>query len=528
MKAPGEEEIKLPGRFDVFIPKGSKKADLMFLQHMVASLNENGKAAVIMPHGVLFRGSQEKEYRKVLLNKGYLQAIIGLPIGLFYGTGITACALVLNKQNSSSRKTVLFINADKDFKEGKNQNSLRPEDIEKITHVFNENIEQPGYSRKVKIEELIAEDYDFNIRRYVDNTPLPERQDVKAHIHGGIPQDEIDHIQTNSLKHYPGLIELFFKKDKPGYQIFTDLSKNKKNISDAIDSFPGIQNIEKKHKESLDEWFDLAVLKIDQIAKKGKSLAFEMRRQFASELLIRLEPLEVLDSFQILGSYADFSKVITDDLASIAIGGYDNRLVPDDEILITARPDILEKTKEMSIRISELETIFQELKEANEDDVEPRESGALPKTLLEELKETKKVLVKLFKAAKKNKDKEKMAEIESQLQQIESQLNGHLVLEKEIKELKKTIKEFNLSKEKLIEELRVDITPEQARENILKRWKTMLINSYFLRLRSNRNIAEESILKIIEKYLVTLKDIESDYSLTSNKLSELLKGLGYE
>jgi type I restriction enzyme M protein len=338
----------------------------MFLQHMVASLNERGKAAVIMPHGVLFRGSQEKEYRKVLLSKGYLEAVIGLPMGLFYGTGIPASVLVINKQDASKRKSVLFINTDRDFKEGKNQNSLRPEDIEKISNVFNNRIEQFGYSRIVSIDELASEDYNLNIRKYVDNTPLPERQDVKAHIHGGVPQIEIDELQSGVMKHYPGLIELFVKKDKPGYQKFTDLAKDKDSIKAAIGSFSGIQDIEDKYKTALESWFKKATEKIDGIAKKGKSSAFELRREFSVELLKTLKTLKVLDEFQILGSYADFSKVITDDLASIAAGGYDNRLVPDDEILITARPDILEKTKEMTSRITELEAIFQELKDAED------------------------------------------------------------------------------------------------------------------------------------------------------------------
>ena len=528
MKSPGEVEVQLPGRFDVFIPKGAKKADFMFLQHMVASLNDQGKAAVIMPHGVLFRGSQEKEYRKVLLAKGYLEAVIGLPMGLFYGTGIPACVLVIDKQNAAKRKSVLFINADRDYREGKNQNSLRPEDIEKIAHVFHGRIEQPGYSKEVTIDELAAEDYNLNIRRYVDNTPPPERQDVKAHIHGGVPQVEIDELQTDVLKHYPGIIELFVKKDKPGYQQFTELAKDKDTIKKAVESFAGIKAIEGKYKLALESWFDSATGKIDAISKKGKSQAFELRRQFSDELLKALKPLVVLDEFQILGSYADFSKIITDDLASIAAGGYDNRLVPDNEILLTARPDILEKTKEMTSRIAELEAIFQELKEADEDDLEPHDSGALPKALLDELKETKKDLDKSFKVAKKAKEMTKMARIQEQLEEITPQLEAHQVLDKELKELKKNIKEFNLSKERLIEELRSQITPEQARENVIKRWKIALVESYFLRLRAAENVAEQALINLHEKYSTTLRAIEERRNFEAGKLAQFLKELGYE
>ena len=126
----------LADRFHTFMPENGKKADLMFVQHMVASLKTNGKMAVVMPHGVLFRSGEERTCRRHFIQSGILEAVIGLPQGLFYGTGIPACILVINKADSTKRDSVLFINADREYKENKNQNSLRPEDIEKITHVY--------------------------------------------------------------------------------------------------------------------------------------------------------------------------------------------------------------------------------------------------------------------------------------------------------------------------------------------------------------------------------------------------------
>ena len=128
--------MALQDRFHTFMPEGGKKGDLMFVQHMVASLKANGKMAVVMPHGVLFRSGEERTCRRHFIQSGILEAVIGLPQGLFYGTGIPACVLVINKADSANRDSVLFINADREYKEGKNQNSLRPEDIEKITHVY--------------------------------------------------------------------------------------------------------------------------------------------------------------------------------------------------------------------------------------------------------------------------------------------------------------------------------------------------------------------------------------------------------
>ena len=175
------ESMKFKERFTHFMPESGKKADLMFVQHMVASLKSDGKLAVVMPHGVLFRGGEEKACRQRFIKDGILEAVIGLPSNLFYGTGIPACVLVINKLGASTRKQVLFINADREFKEGKNQNSLRPEDIEKITQVYRTRQQVEKYSRLVPVDELEREEFNLNIRRYVDNSPPPEPHDVRAH-----------------------------------------------------------------------------------------------------------------------------------------------------------------------------------------------------------------------------------------------------------------------------------------------------------------------------------------------------------
>ena len=141
--------------------------------------------ATVMPHGVLFRGGEEKKIREGIIKEGILEAVIGLPQNLFYGTGIPACVLVINKVGAKDRKEVLFINADREYKEGKNQNSLRPEDLQKITHAYRNKLQIPKYSRLVPITELAKEEYNLNIRRYVDNSPEPEPHDVKAHLFGG-------------------------------------------------------------------------------------------------------------------------------------------------------------------------------------------------------------------------------------------------------------------------------------------------------------------------------------------------------
>jgi type I restriction enzyme M protein len=189
------EGMTFPGRFRYgFAPETGKKGDLMFVQHMLAVLRPGGMVATVMPHGVLFRGGVEKEIRKGLVEDDLLEAVIGLPPNLFYGTGIPACILVLRAKGAKSaerQRKVLFINADAEYYAGRAQNYLRPEHIEKIVSAFDDFADVPGYAAVVSHADLVANDWNLNIRRYADNAPPPEPQDVRAHLLGGVPKAEV-------------------------------------------------------------------------------------------------------------------------------------------------------------------------------------------------------------------------------------------------------------------------------------------------------------------------------------------------
>ena len=178
-----------------YTPEGGKKADLMFLQHMLAVLKRDGIVATVMPHGVLFRGGAEGAIRRRIIEEDLLDTVIGLGPNLFYGTGIPAAILILRARGSKQperRCKVLFINADRDYGEGRAQNHLRPRDEQKITATYADFADVDGFARVVTIDELAANDFNCNIRRYADNAPPPEPHDVRAHLHGGVPMAEID------------------------------------------------------------------------------------------------------------------------------------------------------------------------------------------------------------------------------------------------------------------------------------------------------------------------------------------------
>ena len=250
-----KKDTEYPGRFAVWMPEKGKKADLMFVQHMLAVLKADGKMATIMPHGVLFRGGEEKEARKHFIEQGWLEAVIGLPAGLFYGTGIPACVLVLNKKDAAHRDHVFFINADREYREGKAQNFLRPEDISKIVHVFRTMQDVPGYARRVPVSEIAAEDYNCNIRRYVDNAPPPEPHDVRAHLHGGVPLAEIESLR-HFWKNYCGLRERVFSSDRSdrsdGYANFAPEVADRRALAELVKNDSSLAKAHARFLERLD------------------------------------------------------------------------------------------------------------------------------------------------------------------------------------------------------------------------------------------------------------------------------------
>ena len=268
------------GRFPYGTPP-KDAGDLAFVQHMISSTNAEGMAGIVMPHGVLFRGSSEKAVRQGMLQDDLLEAVVGLPSGLFYGTGIPACLLIINKKKSKARKNkVLFINSELEFEEGKNQNKLREQDIAKIvkvfeSHCFTEKGDIKRYSKVVDISEIEENDFNLNIRRYADTSPPPEIFDVRAILHGGIPVREVEdtYIQEEILNGFDvqgctnaagagctgavGVSGIMVKRDKEYYDFNPEI-KTKEQISELMGdaSSEAIKQLEHwwdKYKVSLHE-----------------------------------------------------------------------------------------------------------------------------------------------------------------------------------------------------------------------------------------------------------------------------------
>jgi len=206
----------LYGRFADGIPP-AKNGDYAFLQHMLRTLKSTGKGAIILPHGVLFRGNAEGEIRRNIVRRGYIKGIIGLPANLFYGTGIPACIVVLDKENAEVRKGIFMIDASKGFTKDGNKNRLRAQDIHRIVDTFTRQVAQPGYSRMVPLAEIEKNEFNLNIPRYIDSTEPEDLQDIDAHLRGGIPIRDIDALDRY-WQVFPGVrAALFAPAERPGY-----------------------------------------------------------------------------------------------------------------------------------------------------------------------------------------------------------------------------------------------------------------------------------------------------------------------
>lgn len=292
------------------VPLGAKKADLMFLQHMVAVLRDGGLLATVMPHGVLFRGGEERAIRAAMINADLLEAVIGLPAGLFYGTGIPACVLVMRqRQGNQSGKPadrqgkVLFINADREYFEGRAQNHLLPEHIEKIVNTFESFAEVPGFSAIVSNATLAENDHNLNIRRYADNAPPPEPHDVRAHLLGGVPKAELQAKAALFAAHGLDPLALFVERDASYFDFRPELD-TRQAIKPAVETNASLVAREQAVRDAFEAWWLAHSPRITGLA--GAPSFVGLRSELLHSFSAALEPAGVLGRFQVRGIVAGF------------------------------------------------------------------------------------------------------------------------------------------------------------------------------------------------------------------------------
>ncbi|GGU26650.1 type I restriction-modification system subunit M [Lentzea flava] len=330
------------GRFEFGRPP-EKNGDYAFLLHILKSLKSNGKAAVILPHGVLFRGNAEATIRRELLRRGYIKGIIGLPANLFYGTGIPACIVVLDKENAQARTGVFMIDASKGFIKDGNKNRLRSQDIHKIVDVFNKQTEIERYSRMVPLHEIAdpKNDYNLNIPRYIDSSEPEDIQDLHAHLHGGIPDRDLDAL-GGYWEAFPSLRATLFKPNRPGY---SDLAVGVADVQQTILDSDEFQKFATDVRGQVDDWF--AAHRPILQAIDANTVPKDLIAHIGDDLLARFKDTPLLDEYDVYEQLMTYwHGVMHDDVFLIMNDGWldaakPRKTIEDKERKLSETPDLV-------------------------------------------------------------------------------------------------------------------------------------------------------------------------------------------
>ena len=301
-------------RFEWGVPP-AKQGDYAFLLHIVRSLKSTGKAACILPHGVLFRGNAEAAIREQLVRAGILKGIIGLPANLFYGTGIPACILVLDKENAAARKGIFMMDASKGFMKDGPKNRLREQDIHKIVDTFSSQTELPRFSRMVPVAEIAdpKNAFNLNLPRYIDSTEPEDIQDIEAHLRGGIPDRDIDALDAY-WKIMPGLRAALFEPIRPGYSALRGAPADLKATIFAHREFTAFHAAVTKR---FDTWRQANAPALRDFRRDGKPKA--LIATVSESLLADFKSAPLLDAYDIYQHLMDFwAETMQDDCYLIA------------------------------------------------------------------------------------------------------------------------------------------------------------------------------------------------------------------
>jgi type I restriction enzyme M protein len=548
-------------------PETGKKDDLMFVQHMWSVLMPDGLLVTVMPHGVLFRGGKEKEIRQGFIEGingeggDLIEAVIGLPQNLFYGTNIPACLVVMRQSGKTKPKErqghILFINADREYHEGRAQNYLLPEHMDKIAATYEQWREIPSYSKIVSLEDIRKNDYNLNIRRYADNALPPEPQDVTAHLLGGIPVKEIEDKKPlfeahgfNSKTYITGLRE--------GYSTFKDSITNRAALKNAVEFDAGVQASEKELRAALTKWWDKAKIRISDLPQERRLMYLhkELLGGFNKSIL----PLEVFDTYKCDGIFVswwdahlhdlktlmaankpdadnDTRTILAPELAAryLVTAWLDNLKSKMDEseekgskvkvdlktepLVIALLPEELTALQKLDDKQAEIESRMAEFDAAPEgEEWEPEEED---QTYSGYLEDTLKTLKEKLKANKSS------ASLKKQVEEIEEKLEGYTALKREISAAKKEQKALMSGlMAKLIKKVK-ELDEPKAEALYLSLFFKGLEDQITRALYTQRQAVIATLENWWDKYQDTYTSIATRKQVANDQLDAFMKELGY-
>jgi type I restriction enzyme M protein len=505
----------------------AKNGDYAFLLHLIRSLKSTGKGAIILPHGVLFRGNVEAHIRTQILRKGFIKGIIGLPANLFYGTGIPACIIVLDKAEAANRQGIFMIDASKGYLKDGNKNRLREQDIHKIVDVFNKQLEIPKYSRLVSLGEIEANEYNLNIPRYIDSQEEEDIQDIAAHIQGGIPNHDIDRLAPY-WEVYPSLREELFSPLRQGY---SQLRKSGEEIKDAIFHHPQFLSYREKIDRLLEQWSEahLPVL----YGLNSQSQPKEVIGKLAETMLATFSQTSLIDKYDVYQHLMVYwEETMKDDVYLIGEEGWQvrtNELVDakgkpkKDEWDCDLIPKSLVRERYFAQELTALEGLEAQKEALSRSREEMEEEYSGEEGILEEIKNDK---GKITKASVQTRIKELQQELDwgEELQVLKDYLG---LMEKEA-EAGNRVKQAEKDLDKLLLSKYHQLTEEEIKTLVVKdKWLMRITEEVTTELDRISQRLTQRIRELAERYESTLGELSAqveDLEAEVNKMLELLNG----
>lgn len=526
---PDQDEF---GRFVWGVPP-EKNGDYAFLLHIIKSLKSTGKGAVILPHGVLFRGNAEARIRENLIKQGYIKGIIGLPANLFYGTGIPACIIVIDKEEAQARTGIFMVDASKGFIKDGNKNRLRSQDIHKVVDAFTNQLELPRYSRMVTLGEIAANDYNLNIPRYIDSSEPEDLHDLTAHLQGGIPQRDIDAL-GDYWKVFPNLRATLFADDREGYaKSLVEAAQVKSTILIHAE----FKTFAEQSLQPFTAWCERSALKDIQVGEQPKAII----HRISEDLLKSYADMQLLskyDIYQILMDY--WEGVMQDDVFILTQDGwsaaktlrqlvaakgeklkenpdlvidkdkYKAEVIP--PFLIVARYFAAEKVQ-VDAKQAELDTVSQELESYIEEN--SGEEGSLSDALNDKGKVTA-ATVKARMKVTADKDESVV------LKHTQKLFDQEAKLKKELKQLQDALdllvfKQYPQLDEQAIKTLVVD-----------DKWLVTLKANIEAEIERVTQQLANRVKELDERYAVPLSAISKSVDRLSDRVAVHLKAMGLE
>lgn len=514
-------------RFQTFGVPPAKQGDYAYLLHIVRSMKSTGVGACILPHGVLFRGNAEADIRKNLITKNgcYIKGIIGLPANLFYGTGIPACIIVLDKKDAAKRQGIFMIDASQGYLKDGPKNRLRSQDIHKIVDAFNKQLEIPKYSRMVPLTEIEKNEYNLNLSRYVDTQIAEDQQDIAGHLLGGIPRADIVAL-SKYWEVCPKLKDSLFKEARKDY---FNITIDKSSIKSAIYEHLEFKAFTKSMGEHFVEWRDKAAKKLKKL-EVGLHPKEEINK-LSEELLHHYEGKPLIDAYNVYQHILNYwATTMSDDLYLISADGWKAetyRIIEKDKKgkekdkgwtcdlipkeLVVARYFAKEE-EELNQATSELESVSAQMAEMAEEHGE--DEGAFS--------ELEKVNKANATARFKEIAKEKEAKEEADL------LKQYIALCDREAEFKKKVKELDSQLDEMAMKQYSKLKVEDVRTLVVEdKWMGSLAKDVHGELDRISQSLTSRIKELAERYESAMPELVKEVSMFESKVSKHLEQMGF-